>query len=177
MNMYAKDSTPITLEEFDAMEKDECLNYELIDGIVMMSPRPGKTHQRILLNLSIAFRRTLDNGCTVYPEIELLLDDNILVPDISILCNDDTPKATRHQKPPLIVIEIVSPSSSSRDHITKRYKYESLGIKEYWIVSPEEKCVTVLYFAANTHEMYCSGQVKSVIMPEIQIDTTEIFAE
>ncbi len=40
---------PVTPEEFEAMDKDERLNYELIDGIVLMSPRPNEKHQRILL--------------------------------------------------------------------------------------------------------------------------------
>lgn len=167
----------VTPEEFEAMEKDERFNYELIDGIVMMSPRPTKEHQRIMRQILIATNNYLKNiDCEILPEIELNLADNIIIPDLSVICNDDNKNEAKHKNPPLIVIEIISPSSASRDHITKRHLYEQLGIKEYWIVSPEEKCITIIDFLNNQQEMYCEGQIKSFVLPEVQIDLVDIFA-
>lgn len=165
----------VTLKEFQAMGKDERFNYELIDGVVMMSPRPTLDHQRISGNLYFELRKTLPIGCKPILEVDLILESHHLTPDLMVICNDAL-TGKNYKKTPLIAIEIVSPSSSSRDYITKRYKYESLGVKEYWIISPEEKCVTVFDFENNTHEMYCAGQVKSYALPEIDIDLADIFA-
>jgi len=83
--------------------------------------------------------------------------------------------STRYEKPPLIAIEIVSPTSGSRDYITKRRKYEQLGIQEYWIVSPEEKCITVFYFVNKNEAMYCEGTMKSFVLPDVEINLEDIF--
>lgn len=172
----AKQVKPLTLEEFSALEKDESYNYELIDGIMLMSPRPSFEHQNISGNLYYELRNVLKTkDCKPIQELDLLLEGNNFVPDLMVICNEEF-KGKCYEKPPLIAIEIVSPSSTSRDHITKRRKYELLGIKEYWIVSPEEKCITVFDFISGEDCMYCEGQVKSYVLPNVQINLDDIFA-
>ena len=171
-----KELQPVTLAEFEAMEKQEGLTYELIDGIVMMSPRPAAKHQWISGRLVTELWNILKGtSCIPIQEIDLILDGQDFVPDLMVICNEDISELKNYKKPPLIAIEIISPSSSSRDHITKRRKYEQLGIQEYWIVSPEEKCITIFSFSTNDEKMYCEGQVKSFVMPEIVIDLKDIF--
>ncbi len=166
---------PITFAEFEAMEKTEGLTYEFIDGIVMMSPRPAKNHQRVNFKLTMALWNALQGkGCEPLQEVDLVLDGNNLVPDIMVV-RDDELDGKRQEQPPMIVIEILSPSSSTRDHVRKRHKYEELGIKEYWIVSPEEKCITVFDFVNDTHEIYCDDVVKSVVIPDLQIELDNVF--
>ena len=140
-----------------------------------MSLYPVKTLQNISGNLYFEMRNALKN--TSYKpiqEIDLALKQDILVPDIMVLCNDDM-KGTRQTTPPLIVIEIISPSSMSRDYVTKRYKYAQLGIEEYWIVSPEEKCIWVIHYAEQAEHYYCDGEAKSAVLPELVIDLEQIF--
>ena len=100
---------------------------------------------------------------------------NNLLPDLMIICNESF-EGKRQETPPLIAIEIVSPSSASIDYFTKRLKYELLGVQEYWIVSPDEKCVMVIRYATREQERYCDSSVKSYVLPEIQIDLNKIFA-
>ncbi len=164
-----------TFEEFEAMPKQDGVNYELIDGIILMSPRPTVTHQKISLRLASALLNALkEKNCDVVQEIDLVLEGNNLIPDILVTCNEQF-EGKRHEKPPLIVIEIVSPSSASRDFITKLQKYEQLGIKEYWIVVPEEKSIWVICFAQNSRNHYYSGQVISSVLPDLTIYLDEIF--
>lgn len=142
---------------------------------ILMSLYPVKTLQNISGNLYFEMRNALKN--TSYKpiqEIDLALKQDILVPDIMVLCNDDM-KGTRQTTPPLIVIEIISPSSMSRDYVTKRYKYAQLGIQEYWIVSPEEKCIWVIHYAEQAEHHYCDGEAKSAVLPELVIDLEQIF--
>ena len=164
-----------TLEEFERMANEDGLNYELIDGMIMMSPRPALEHQRISGNIYFELRNALKNShCKPIQEIDLVLENNNLIPDLVVICNDDL-QGKRYEKVPLIVIEIISPSSASRDYIIKRYKYAQLGIQEYWIVSPEEKCIDVFDFTTDSHINYCSGTVISTILPELTIDLEQIF--
>ena len=173
----AKPLNRMTLEEFLNEPQQEGINYELIDGIKMMSPRPAGAHQMISGNLFSELRRILrGKGCGPLLEMDLLLDENNFIPDLMVVCDDvNINELKRYEKPPLIAIEIVSPSSASIDYFTKRLKYEHLGVQEYWIVSPDEKCVVVINFVTKQQERYCEGQVSSYAMPEIQIDLNNIF--
>ncbi|MBO5366225.1 MAG: Uma2 family endonuclease [Peptococcaceae bacterium] len=165
-----------TLEEFEQMAREDGWNYELIDGLVMMSPRPSLEHQSISGNIYFELRNILKgSNCNPIQEIDLVVDKNNLIPDLAVICNDEL-KGKRYEKAPIIVIEIASFSSISRDYVTKRNKYEQLGIQEYWVVSPDEKCIDVFDFAANKHMNYCSGKVQSSVLPEIEIDLDAIFA-
>lgn len=165
-----------TQDEFEQMEKEDNFNYELIDGMVMMSPRPTLEHQSISGNIYYELRNVLKGmSCKPIQEIEFVLEGNILIPDLAVICNDDL-KGKRYEKAPLIVIEIVSPSSVSRDYILKRRKYEQLGVQEYWIVSPDERCIDVFDFVLNKHRNYCEGLLQSDTLTEIKMDLTAVFA-
>ena len=165
----------MTLEEFLNEPQQEGYHYELIDGIKLMSPRPSKTHQHISGNLYFELRTLLkDKPCKPIQEVDLVLDENNLVPDLMVICNE-TFEGKRQETPPLIAIEIVSPSSASLDYFTKRLKYEHLGVQEYWIVSPDEKCIVVINFVTGQQERFCEGQVTSYALPEVQIDLNKIF--
>jgi len=164
-----------TVEEFEQLEKNEHLTYELIDGVVMMSPRPAKKHQDISGNLYFEMRNALKNTpCKPLLEVDLALKHDVLVPDLMVLCND-TMEGTRQTTPPLIVVEIVSPSSTSRDYMLKRLKYQQLGIQEYWIVSPDDKCVWVIHYAQGVEQHYCDGMVQSAVLPELAVNLEQIF--
>ena len=171
-----KSLQPVTLSEFEAMKKEEGRNYELIDGIVMMSLRPSLAHQWISGKLFSELWHILKGtSCMPIQEIDLVLDEQNFIPDLMVICNKDIRERKHYDKPPMIAIEIISPTSASRDHILKRRKYEQLGVREYWIVSPEEKCIAVLSFSDGQEEVYCEGQVKSFVLPDIVINLDDIF--
>lgn len=167
----------MTLEEFLSEPQQEGWNYELIDGIKLMSPRPAGSHQMICGNLFAELRSMLrGKGCAPLLEMDLVLQNDNLIPDLMIICDDIAiNELKRYEKPPLIAIEIVSPSSASVDYFTKRLKYELLGVQEYWIVSPEEKCIIVINFVTGQQDRFCSGQIVSYALPELQIDLIKVF--
>jgi len=176
MSMLSK-LQPVTLAEFEALEKQEGLTYELIDSVVMMSPRPAIKHQRINGKLHAALLPLLTSKhCEPILEADLIIEEQNFVPDLMVVCGDNLDDMPHYDKPPLIVIEIVSPSSVSRDYFVKRRAYNEIGAQEYWIVSPEEKCIMVICFATGEECRYCEGSAKSFIMPEIAIDLGNIFA-
>lgn len=167
-----------TLDEFIAMKKDEHTTYELIDGIVMMSPRPAAKHQTVSGNLYAELRTALrQKNCSVIQEIDFIMNGQNFVPDLMISCGDKF-EGSHHSKVPQIIIEIISPSSVSRDCFVKRYKYQQLGIPEYWIVSPEEACIDVLCLKDDSHTNYCVKNnpiLTSCTIPNLCIDLNTIF--
>ena len=138
---------------------------ELIDGQIYYMAPPGRTHQ----GLVHFFDRTIGNhiqtkqgGCEVYPApFAVFLNDygiNYVEPDISVIC--DTAKLDEkgcHGAPDW-VIEIVSQSSRSMDYFTKLFKYRTAGVREYWVVDPHRKSVTVYQFEQDQMTEYAFGE-------------------
>ena len=171
MSMNAGDLKPVTLEEFEAMEKDERFNYELIDGVVMMSPSPTFEHQTIGIKLSHKLMGSLEStDCQPLYEYDISFNSNVFKPDVMIFCHNNTDL-------PEIVFEILSPSTRQRDILIKPLRYQEMGVKEYWIVDPKVKTVTVHDFINQTAETYGIGEtIYSKAIPEIVIAVSDIFA-
>ena len=172
MNMNAEDLKRITPEEFEAMPKNDHCKYELIDGIVMMTPSPSFEHQVVGVNLISEFRAALKStDCRVLYEYDIKFHGDIYKPDLMVFCKN------RDAMPPDIIIEILSPSTRRRDLTLKLFKYEAMGIKEYWIVDPKTLTVTVHDFVHGTAEGYTSGEViQSLAHPEIIVAVNDVFA-
>lgn len=148
-----------TIEDIYALPEGK--RAELIDGQIYYMSAPGLTHQRILGRL---YQMIADyvNGhegkCEVLPApfaVFLKEDDiNYLEPDISVICETSKLDENGCHGAPDWVIEIVSPSSRSRDYIRKMLKYGTAGVREYWIVDPEKRTVTVYNFEKDLMEQY-----------------------
>lgn len=167
----------LSLFEFDNLITKDENKYELIDGIVLMSPRPNIKHQEIMGNLFLQLGNFLKNKkCKIFTEIELEFNDNVIIPDISIICGFENTNIQRYTGSPEIVIEILSSSSRYADTFTKLYKYELLGVKEYWIVNPKTEIITVYHFENKTNKEYTiSDKLTSAIFNDLNIKVSEIF--
>ncbi len=166
-----------SLSDFDKMETKDENNYELIDGIVFMSPRPSAKHQGVMGNLYLEIGNFLKGKpCRVFTEIELEYKDNVLIPDISVICGLENTNFQRYKKAPEIVMEILSPSSRYTDTFTKLIKYELLGVKEYWIVNPEKETVTIYNFEIKTNNDFSKpDKIVSNVFDELEIDLRDVF--
>lgn len=167
----AKQVKSLTLEEFETMKKDDSFNYELIDGVVMMSPSPSREHQRIEVNLLRKIGHMLDaTTCEPLHELDIQFDGNVYKPDVMIFCDRDA-------ELPEIIFEILSPSTRQYDLLYKLVKYQEMGIKEYWIVDPKMKSITVHDFVNATAETYGIGEtIQSLAHTEIIVSVADIFA-
>jgi len=166
-----------SLFEFNNLETRDEKKYELIDGIVLMSPRPNYRHQEIMSRLNIEIGTYLKGkNCKVFTEAEIELNDNVLIPDISVICGLDNSNFQRYKKAPEIVIEIISPSSQYTDAFTKLIKYELFGVKEYWIANPKTETITVYDFENKTNKDYCKNEnLVSSIFDDLVIGISDIF--
>lgn len=167
----------LSLSDFDEMRNNDENKYELIDGIVLMSPRPNIKHQEIMGNLYLEIGNFLKGkNCKVFTEIEVQFEDNVLIPDISVICGIESTEIQRYKKAPEIVIEILSLSSRYTDTFTKLYKYELLGVKEYWIANPDLETINIYNFENKTNKEYTKSiKLISDIFNKLEINLCDIF--
>ena len=138
---------------------------ELIDGRIYYMAPPGRTHQALSMFLSSAILthiREEGGGCEVYaaPFAVFLNDDdfNYVEPDISVICDTSKLDEKGCHGAPDWVIEIVSPGSRSMDYFTKLFKYRTAGVREYWVVDPQRRAVTVYQFEQDQMTEYAYGE-------------------
>ena len=123
---------------------DDGLRYEILDGILIVSPSPIPVHQRAIGRIY----RLLDDRCP--PDHEAFVTpldwqpDNrtSLEPDVLVVATDRIgPKNI--QQNPAIVVEVLSASSRRYDRLLKFGRYAEAGIPQYWIVDPARPSVEV----------------------------------
>ena len=144
----------ITLEQYEALPEEK--RVEVFDGIIYDMASPSQTHQSISMQLSTIINNKLlrkKGGCSIFSApFDVKLSDNPLIivqPDIMVVCDKDKLDERRCNGAPDFIIEIVSPGNPSDDYIRKLYYYKNYGVREYWIVDPRRKTITVNYFENN----------------------------
>lgn len=135
---------PVTVDERDALPEDG-LRYELIDGEILVSPSPTGPHQRVVRNLTLLLTPGLPPGYEVLTApFDWYVDPfTVFVPDLLVLRHEDA-DARRLERPPLLAVEVLSPSTRRRDLGLKRRAYEAAGLPLYWVVDAEEPRLLVL---------------------------------
>lgn len=171
----------ITLEQYEAMSED--IRAEVYDGIIYNMASPSQVHQTILTELLVTIRsylRKKGGSCSVFPApFDVKLADTpltIVQPDIMIVCDKDKLDGKRCNGAPDFIIEIVSPGNPSDDYIRKLYYYKNHGVREYWIVDPGRKTVTVYYFEGNLLNVPYTFEaaIKVNIYDDLYIDFQEL---
>lgn len=140
----------MSADEYFQLE-DDGFRYELIDGVVFMSPSPTPRHQDVTLQLLMEIGSWLRDHPIgkVLSEVDVHLGsgprggDLVYRPDGLFLRRDPAePWPPRIVGAPQLVIEVVSESSRRMDHETKKDDYERHGVEEYWIIDPELREMT-----------------------------------
>ncbi|MCI6284203.1 Uma2 family endonuclease [Selenomonas sp.] len=120
---------------------------ELIDGkVVMMSPRPRLSHNRVVTRIAHIFEGYLEGKpCISYSDgADVYLDEkNHFIPDVMIVCNHDIIHEDAIYGAPDLVVEVLSPSTMNYDRGPKLEAYSRAGVREYWLVSPLARTVEV----------------------------------
>ncbi|MCL2878366.1 MAG: Uma2 family endonuclease [Acidobacteria bacterium] len=173
----------------DYLEWDTEERYELIDGVpYLMSPAPTPIHQKILMELATAFFSYLaDKQCiALAAPIDVRLnadtgDDTVVQPDILVVCDRSKIDKRGVKGAPDLVVEILSSSTRAYDSYLKLNKYLKAGVRECWIVDPEENIVRVYQKnddGKTTMEEYAEQDTVTVgIFPDLRISMTKIFAD
>lgn len=116
--------------------------YELINGVVVMSPSPTPRHQKAVTRLLLQLIQWQDRhaGAEVFPDTNIKLGSGkVYCPDVVVYGPGRlTTMPERLVLPPDVVVEVVSPGSKPLDLITKRDDYDAFGVGEYWVLDPTD---------------------------------------
>ena len=137
--------TGYTIEDWKLWEG----RWELIDGVAYdMTPAPALEHQRIATRLLLAMgnalaeanRKAGKDDCEVFAApLDVYLDQDVLEPDLVVVCDPAKKSRRGIEGAPDLVVEILSPSTSAKDLTRKRWVYQAAGVPEYLIVDPDAR--------------------------------------
>ena len=160
------------------------VRYELIDGVAYLKETPSLDHQEIVGGIYYQLANSLQaKSCRVFispldvrfpktGEVDEQVD-TVLQPDVLVVC--DPAKLDRRgvRGAPDLVVEVLSPGTSSHDHVRKRRVYERAGVAEYWLVHPIDRMVTVYRLAGGEYGkpdgFDLSGETPVGVLPDVVI--------
>jgi len=165
--------------------------WEIINGVPSMQAAPTWQHQAVSRELLTQFNNYLkDNPCQVFASpFDLRLPETnesdeettfVVQPDILVVCDKEGLKGTGYFGTPTLVIEISSPSTARSDKVWKFDRYEKAGVKEYWIVEPDGKFISVFTLLSNNRygrpESYTEKDKLEVsVFPGFTVDLKPVF--
>jgi Uma2 family endonuclease len=175
----------------DLRRSSDDVRRELIDGEAHPMTGPSWQHQSVCTNLLVQlvthFRA---RGCRVFPPFDIRLPEGdehddairtVVQPDISVVCDASKLDSRGCRGAPDLVVEIISPSTAARDHVIKRVLYDRHGVREYWLVHPIDRVVTIYrrgergFAAAET--LATTGKLTSPSFPGLEVDWDDVFAD
>lgn len=165
--------------------------WEIIDGTPYMQSAPTWQHQSISGELYRQISNYLfDKSCRVFAapfdlcltENDENMDDvsNVIQPDIIVVCDKTKLRKTGYFGVPEFIIEISSPSTTRQDRVYKFNIYERAGVKEYWIVEPDGKYISVFTLQDNKRygrpEAYTEAEkVQLSVFSDLILDLKTVF--
>jgi Uma2 family endonuclease len=172
----ARDEQHITYAAYKTWELAPGERFEIIDGIAYAMSAPTAYHQSILLALAAGFYNFLQNKpCKAYPapyDVRLFYaedesDETVVQPDITVICDEKKRGEEGCRGAPDLVVEILSPSNTAIEMARKFELYRQAGVKEYWVVTPEDKNIQTYRF--------CGDHIKPGIYKEKDAARTDLF--
>lgn len=147
-----------TTDDLDRMP-DDGRRYELLDGVLVVSPRPGTIHQIVATRLAAVLSGACPEGMFVIAEPAIQLTRTTeFDPDITVARDEDVGGA-KLTAPPLLAVEVRSPSTAMIDLTSKKAAYAAFGVPSYWIVVPDVRRPELTVFELADGHYEESGHV------------------
>ena len=185
-----KETAQYTYEDYKSWADEP--RVELIDGVVYDMSAPTYNHQTLLLEVAFLFKGYLKGKtCSGYiapADVRLDYDKGdktVVQPDFFIVCDKNKIDGQNCNGSPDFILEILSPSTISKDTVVKFNKYLEAGVREYWVLDPIAKTlyVHVLDNGKYVTSAYATGEegvktrVRAQIFEDFEIDLAALFEE
>lgn len=175
----------VTYEEWLGMPQSDG-REEVVNGEIISMPPAQKMHMAVLRRLVRALTQQLDEAHydVNFGSYGLVIREKPLTcrePDVAVFerSSEDSDDGYYHCAPQL-AIEILSPSETRRLAAAKLRDYESIGVPETWVVSPEAGTVEVLYLEEKhlvTSAILMDGILKPRAFPHVQVNIAQIWPD
>ncbi len=182
----------VSYKEYLELVKSSDKRYELIDGKIYLMSSPSFQHQLLVNEISwqlnnyfrdikecISLTSPLDIKLSGYaPNFEE--NPNIVQPDLVVICDQENVNKDKYEGTPSLIIEVLSPTTKSKDLVLKLNLYMKSGIKEYWIVDKEKKKIMQYIFTENreidqVNDVYDNDKIISRYFEGLKINLLDIF--
>ena len=187
MGALPKEDEYFTYADYKDWELKAGERFELIYGEAYAMAGANERHQAILGELFSQFHNFLrGKPCKVYPapfDVRLFYkknesDDTVVQPDIVIVCDEKKRGYEGCRGAPDMVVEILSPSNTAIEMERKLKLYQKAGVREYWVVDPENKGLTVYQFQKKVISFRIYGDADTVsvgVLSGLDISLAEVF--
>jgi excisionase family DNA binding protein len=167
---YKAGGKKYTYQDYLELPEEPGYRYEVLDGELIREPSPNVPHQRSSRRLQ---RILEDYFWQVDPEGEVFCapldvtfhDTTVVQPDIFYVSGEQKAivEYARVNGPPALVIEILSPSTSSKDRFKKMHIYQCVRVQHYWLVNPDEKSLECFSLNDGVYELVASGTDEEIV--------------
>ncbi len=176
---------PLTYDDLVQMP-DDGQRYEIIDGELIVSPAAIANHQRVLKRLVRVFddfANATGSGEVFFAPFDVQLGyHDIVEPDLLFIASDQGRVPGEQHKfegAPVLVLEVISPSSRQTDRVRKMALYARSGVLEYWIADPEHRTLVVNFLEGQTYVSVSpdsGGRLASRVLSGLRVDPAEVFS-
>lgn len=124
---------------------DDNRRYELLDGVLFVSPSPRPLHQRVSKRLQRQLEAYFEDkglGEVFNAPVDVILTlHDVVVPDLVVVTTPPQITERAIEGSPTLIVEILSPTTRMRDRKVKAERYAALGVSHYWLVDPLRKTI------------------------------------
>ncbi len=175
----------LTYEDYCRLDDER--RYELIGGELWLVPSPSVYHQRLSIRLGSRLYGYVEQeklGVVLQAPLDVYLSpQDVVQPDIIFVSRErlDIVGEANIQGAPDLVIEILSPSTVTRDRTRKKDLYARHGVRELWIIHPVAQTVEVYTLEAGEYgkpAVYTAGvreKIASSVLPGWNVTPDDIF--
>jgi prevent-host-death family protein len=186
---YQYERRKVSYEEFMQIYEKSDSRMEFINGEIFLLASPNIFHQEILGNLYLLFKQYFkEKKCKPYLapfdvhfKKQNIKDPDVMQPDLIVLCDIDNNVTVkgRYMGTPALTLEILSPSTKTKDVIYKLNTFMTSGVSEYWIVDPDTRKITIYSFIdyrVDKMETYKNGETaSSEIFEGLTVNIDDLF--
>lgn len=189
MSLAKRDDKHHTYADYLAWPED--VRYELIDGVAYAMTGPDLAHQEILGEVFAQLHRALE-GHTCRPFVapfDVRLPrpgqddaetDTVVQPDVMVVCDPARIDRRGIRGAPDLIVEVLSPSTAGHEQVLKRRIYERAGVREFWLVHPIDRIVTVYRLVGDSYGkpdiQELSGTTAVGVLPDVSIAWDSLVA-
>jgi Uma2 family endonuclease len=173
-----------TFEKFEQLQEKTNFKLEYHNGAIYCMSPVNPRHNIVSQNISFEFKKYLrkhDTKCQMYTENVAVVFENKekeeryeYEPDLMVVCDNDKFRGCKYYGTPLLVTEILSPSTKELDLGVKKDVYLKYEVAEYWIINIDDRKVDV--YKNNDRISYSEGNIITTVLGN-EIEVSEIFRD